>query len=309
MAKKEKLERERDDILYEIRDERSDFEAMVQRARIAGELASDALGNLVSEVQAGFERITQAAKTAQTIEELETAGDDADRQGQLRAYICPLNEVEDEGKHYVDLIAEWNVPSSVLDRLRTSQVPKLKDAASKPAKARNALRAIYQEHDSWDRYTTHYEGEMLKFSWILGVAVLVLIASAIVCFLFPKSFLAGLMLAGTAGACVSVLSRMPFIEVELSGNLESYTRRIISRVAVGAVASLIGCGLLDWGIINLSVGNMNFAYTANTCSTGAEQCSPLRLLVLVCVPLIFGFSERALTTFVRQFGKIVGFDE
>jgi hypothetical protein len=306
MPKPTELEQERIETLYEIHDERSDFEAMVQRARIAGDPLSD---DFVNGVLTEFDKITQVAQTAQTPTELESASNDADLQGQLRAYVCPLNEIEEEGKHCIDLIEEWNVPASVLRRLRGTVLPKLKAAASKPEDARSALRTIYQEHDSWDRYTVHYEDKMRKFSRMLGLAVFVLVGLAITCFLFPKSFLVGLVFAGMAGGCVSVLSKMPFIEVELTGALESYERRVVSRVTVGTVASLIGSGLMGWGVINLSAGNMNFSEAVSVCSTGSAPCTPLNILVLLCVPLLFGFSERALTSFERQFGKLLGQNE
>ena len=139
----------------------------------------------------------------------------------------------EEGRHYVDLIAEWNVPSTVLQRLRGSLLPKLRDASSKQGEARNALRAIYQEHDSWDRYTTHYEERMWRFAWILGSIAIASLLAAIGCLMFPKLFILGLLFAGTAGGCVSVLSKMPTIEVEFSGALDSYRRRIVKPFVSG----------------------------------------------------------------------------
>ena len=97
---------------------------------------------------------------------------------------------------------------------------------------------------------------------------------------------------------------MPLLKVVSSGELESYWRRILSRVTVGTVASLIGSGLLAWGFINISVGDLKFTDAVCGCSTGSS-CTVLKTLVLVCVPLLFGFSERALTSFESQFSKQV----
>jgi len=88
------LEAERSETLSEIRDERDAFESMLQRARIAKMTPAN---EFLADVFARFEKIEQAAQTAQNIDEISQAGYDADTQGQLRAYLCPLDEIEDEG--------------------------------------------------------------------------------------------------------------------------------------------------------------------------------------------------------------------
>jgi hypothetical protein len=62
---------------------------------------------------------------------------------------------------------------------------------------------------------------------------------------------------------------------------------------------------LAWGILNISVGNLKFPDVVCACSTGSASCTAIKVLVLLCVPLLFGFSERALTSFDSQFGKQV----
>ena len=94
---------------------------------------------------------------------------------------------------------------------------------------------------------------------------------------------------------------MPLLRVVLSGELETYERLVLSRVSVGIVASLIGSGLLGWGIITIAIGNQSFQDMVNSCSTGSAPCATLKMLVLLSVPMLFGFSERALTSFEKQF--------
>jgi hypothetical protein len=47
--------------------------------------------------------------------------------------------------------------------------------------------------------------------------------------------------------------------VRTSPELDSYERRILSRVGVGVIASLIGCALLGWGIFPVSFHGQTFA--------------------------------------------------
>jgi hypothetical protein len=117
--------------------------------------------------------------------------------------------------------------------------------------ARSALRAIYEERDSWNGYTNEYEDEVRRFTrWWLALPTIGLLLVAIITLRFPLIFPLALPIlsAGAAGSCVSVMAKMPLLDVSLSGELDSYERRILSRVGVGVIASLIGCGLLGWGL-------------------------------------------------------------
>jgi hypothetical protein len=294
----DKLDSDRRETLSEIHDERSSFEAMVQRARAAGAAPLD---GFAENVLAKFDKITETAQSSQSIDEINSAGDDADQQGQLRAYLCPIDEIEDEGRMLIDTMDEWNVPTAVIQKLRDTFLPKLKDAQKSEASARSALRAIYEEHDSWSRYTTYYEDEMRRFTRILTIVIAVSIGLAIVCFHFTNFVIVGLVCTGVAGSCISVISKMPLVRVALSGELESYERRILSRISLGTAASIVGSGMLGWGLITVSVGKQTFDEAVSSCTTGAAPCSPLRMLILLAVPIIFGFSERALTTFESHF--------
>jgi len=298
------LEAERSETLSEIRDERDAFESMLQRARIAKMTPAN---EFLADVFARFEKIEQAAQTAQNIDEISQAGYDADTQGQLRAYLCPLDEIEDEGTSCLDAMEEWNVPLPVMGKLRGSLLPKIANANANQSMARSALRSIYEEHDSWARYTTSYQSEMRSIARILSGAIIGFIALALICFHFPKAVLAGIILAGAAGSCTSVISKMPLLSVGLSGELESYERRVLTRLSVGIVASLIGSGFLAWGIITFTIGAKTFPEMVNECTVGSGTCTALNTLVLLTVPMLFGFSERALTSFEGQFeGQLFG---
>jgi hypothetical protein len=90
---------------------------------------------------------------------------------------------------------------------------------------------------------------------------------------------------------------MPAFDVALSAELESYRRRIFGRIAVGVIASPIGCALLAWGVLPISLQNQTFADCL------APGTSWAKMLILLGLPMLLGFSERALTSFEqRMFG-------
>jgi len=299
--KRKKLEKHRSETLSAIRGERLTFEAMVQRARIAGDTPDNAVLTSVPERLAEIE---QRANQETNLGELDALIGDAEKQGQLRAYICPSAEIRNEGTLAIDLMEEWNVPKTKIDKLRRLVEPQLQKADIDPGPGRSALRDIFDESDSWSGYTDEYEDEMRRFTrWWLAVPSIVLLLLAIAALHFPVTVPLALpvLFAGAAGSCVSVMAKMPVLEVGLSGELESYERRILSRIGVGVAASIIGCGWLGWGIISFSIQGQTFADVLNACSTSPPtSCTGLKTLILLAVPMLFGFSERALTSFEQK---------
>lgn len=96
------------------------------------------------------------------------------------------------------------------------------------------------------------------------------------------------------------MAKMPLLEVGLSGELEAYGRRIFGRIGVGVIASLIGSGFLGWGLLSISIQNQTFADALNACVCPTPSCTALKTtLILLAVPMLFGFSERALASFER----------
>jgi hypothetical protein len=224
--------------------------------------------------------------------------DDAESQGQLRAYICPIGEILDEGNLTIDVMEEWSLPKAVIAKLRASLGQKLEKAETDPETARAALRALFAEHDSWATYTDDYEDTMrLIARWLFAASVACSVL-ALLAFHRPVSTIAGLLLAGAAGSCVSVMAKMPILDVSLSGELDAYGRRVLTRIATGIIASMIGCALLAWGFLPISVSNQTFAEALSACTTSpADTCMGVKTLILLGVPMLFGFSERALTSF------------
>lgn len=297
-----RLERRRWKTLSDIRWHQLAFETMIQRAQAAGDTPSDAF---VQDVRGRLADIEQRANRETNIDELHELVEDAEQQGQLRAYVCPAAEIRDEGNLSIDLMEEWNVPKAVISKLRSSFSAKLDKSDTAPDLARSALRAIFEERDSWSRYTEDYEETMRHFTyWLLGGTV-VLPILAVFAFRHPPLCLAGLLFAGAAGSCVSVMAKMPVLDVRFSGELEAYHRRILTRIGVGIGASLIGCALLGWGLLPISIQDQTFAGVLDACTAAlAASCTNIKTLILLGVPMVFGFSERALTSFeLRVFGS------
>src|SRR5882762_4584201 len=146
MLETRRLEKERQDVLDNIRYERWQFELMAQRAQAAGESPNTDLLNAATEQFAEFERQAIDAKSIDEFDDLITK---AEEQGTLSAYICPAKEVENEGRLAIDVMAEWGIPKAIIDGLRNTLGQQLKD----PATSRSALRAIFSENNSWADYT------------------------------------------------------------------------------------------------------------------------------------------------------------
>jgi hypothetical protein len=109
--RRKKLETRQKEVLSDIRGERANFEVMVQRAQRAGDTIDDIF---LTDVLRRLGEIEQRANQATSIEELDGLIEDAEQQGQLRAYICPLAEIQDEGKLLVNVMHEWAVPLGCL---------------------------------------------------------------------------------------------------------------------------------------------------------------------------------------------------
>jgi hypothetical protein len=302
--KQTELENHRKEVLSTIRGEQLALDVMAQRATTAGETPDP---TLLAATRKRLAEIEDRATRETDDDELDGLIEDAQQQGQFRAYLCPLPEIQHEGDLIFDLMEEWNIPKTITAKVRALLGPDLRKAKTDPRAARGALRALFEERDSWENYTDEYEKTMRQSTVWLFVATIVLLLLAIVLLQFSRSFvsgslfLSGLLIAGAAGSCVSVMAKMPMFDVGLSGELESYIRRILSRIGVGVAASLIGCALLGWGLIPISVQNQTFAEALTSCSTPiAGACTVLKTLILLGVAMVFGFSERALTSFEQR---------
>ena len=296
------FEQLRTNTLVEIHNQQQEIEEMAQRASACSDRGDE---QLLSQVRARLVAIEDQARSPEiTAEELGALEKDACYQGQLSAYLCPEREIADEGSLCLDELEEWNVPKAVVSKLRSTLGNKIARPDGDVGAARSALRALFEEYDSWDGYTDDYETTMDRIALLLLVGLSIALPSALILVHFPSSFPAALVLAGLSGSLISILTKMPSLDVVAAGELSSYLRkRALIRIAVGVGASLIGAALLSWGVVSIAFHGTSYAEIVDACTAVPFSCSSARGLVLVAVPLLFGLSERALTRFES---KVIG---
>jgi hypothetical protein len=298
---KTELEKHRIETLSSIIGERIYVETMAQRPRSA----TDAIDNALLEVVLKrLAEIEAAARIVAEIHDLDDLEADAEEQGEFGAYFCPVMDIRTEGQIVVDEIEGWGIPTGPVKTLRELLDTKLKAAESAPATARSALRSLFRERNAWADYADDYEDTMRSLSWKLFVTTIILPFAAALSFQFAVRvsplLIVGLLCAGAAGSCVSVVSKMPALDVSLKGEPDAYQRRVLSRIGVGVIASLVGSGLLAW--LPVSAQNQTFADALTACASG--RATGTILLTVVAFPMILGFSERALASFEqRVFGS------
>ena len=301
---KRKLEKYRAESLSSIAGDRLQVELMAQRPRTPDDpLDSILLGKVLAAIAA----IEQRARTAERTDDLDDLEDDSELQAVFAAYFCPEGETKHEGLLVIDQIEGWGVPKSAIKRLRDLFADKL--ASKDRSEARSALYHLFAERDSWSDYTEEYEERMRSYTRLLFWTTISLLLAAVFALYFAPHFspllIVGLFFAGAAGSGVSVMAKMPALDVSLSGELDAYGRRVLSRIAVGVIASLIGCGLLTWGVLPISIQNQTFKDAVEACSAPhAPSSAGIPLLIALSVAMLLGFSERALASFEqRVFGE------
>lgn len=302
-----KLEKCRVEVLSSITGDRQHVELMAQRPRPEDDKLD--MG-LLETVQRRFTEIEASAKAATIEDELTDLRDDGELQGLFAAYFCPINEIQDEGTLSIDTMEGWGIPKLSPKKLRDMFSKKLQNAVANPRDARGALHAIFAEADAWKDFIDDYEDSMRGYRRWLSFITLGAIVSAATALYFASHYsillLVGLLLAGAAGSSVSVMAKMPALDASLSGELDAYGRRVYTRIGVGIVASLIGCGFMAWGVLPISMQNQTFPDVLNSClSPVSSPGTSIRVLIVLAVAMLLGFSERALTSFEhRIFGEV-----
>jgi hypothetical protein len=302
-----KLEKRRIEVLSSIVGDRLHVELMAQRPRKENDKVD---AGLLKTVLSRFAEIEAGAKGATLEDELDDFEDDGEMQGLFAAYFCPINEIQDVGSIALDTIEGWGIPKTSPKKLRDLFSKKMQNAADNPHDARGALYSIFAEADAWRDFIDDYEESMLSYRRWLLFTMLASIVLAVVSLHYASHFsiliLAGLLFAGAAGSSVSVMAKMPALDASLAGELDAYGRLVFTRIAVGIVASLIGCGLMAWGVLPISMQNQTFTDALNACVSSAPASGPsIRILIVLAVAMLLGFSERALTSFERRiFGEV-----
>jgi hypothetical protein len=301
-SQSKRLEKRREDALSSITGDRVNVELMAQRSRPSDdpldiELLQKVIDNIAS--------IEAAAKKASSQTELDDLIADGELQGIARAYFCPLAELRDEGNRAIDNMELWGIPAASITKLRENFARAVDHSPASPYTSRAALHAIFIELDEWSDYIDEYEETMRRYTrWLFGSsAALLLIAGT--CFylahLFPMATWLGLIAAGAAGSSVSVMAKMPSLDVSLSGELNAYGRRIWSRLSTGTIGSLIGVALLGWGVLPLTIKDMGFPDALAACTAyGVAPCPVTKMFLVLGIAMLLGVSERTLTSFEQR---------
>jgi hypothetical protein len=318
--KKWKLEQRRREAISGITGEREFVEIMAQRPRPADDLDEVLLEEVLRKLD-GFLNKAKAQET--TAGELDDLEDNAELQGLFAAYLCPAAEIKSEGELTLDQIEGWGIPQS-----STAKVSELWRAASKNLttpvewdsanEGRTALYALFQERDAWDDFLDdHYKEQRRTKALLFGAVIFFLIFSVFAVY-FAHSWMwmplltIGILAAGVAGSCASVVSKMPTLENILSRKTDTKTSRktetkpdasggiVLARIATGLIGTVIVSALLAW--IPLSIENKSFGQLLKACSAccgtraccAPDACTVVDMLILIGVPALLGFSERTM---------------
>lgn len=293
-----KLEKRRVEVLSSITGDRLRVELMAQRPRLANDPLS---ADLLNTVLQRFAEIATSAKAATLEDDLEDFEDDAENLGLFAAYFCPANQINDEGSIQIDNIEGWGVSKTAGKRLRDLFSKRLQDGPKNPQDGRGALYSIYAEADAWGDFIEDYEdmmgSYMTRLSWTSLLSLVASIAAMYFAPRFPFLIVLALLLAGATGSCISVMAKRPPRDATLSGELDAYGKRVLTRIGVGVAASLIGCGFLGWGVLPISIQNQTFAGALDVCASSSSCAAAIKALLVLAVAMLLGFSERALTSF------------
>jgi hypothetical protein len=271
----------------------------------------------IAGVRDEFEKLLAKVSVDNDDEINEILEDSAEELERLRAYIIPPNEILADGQTKLADMYEWGVPSTVLDKLTEETVPMLK--GTNEARARAALRTIYENYDYWDDYVEDH-AIWMRFAGAIMLGIMLASLTGAVMLVHVGHVYSGAFCGGLAGALLSVVAKLP--PVLGYGATNAYVARIMSRVGVGVAASMIGIGLLASDIITINVPvdgqkTMSFADMLDgkdrrvyepsdkgqtVVQTGGPPAyfgpySRRSVLLILAVAMLFGFSERALSTF------------
>jgi hypothetical protein len=218
------LDKCRREALSSITGDRLFVERMAQRQRHA----SDNVDAMRDRILKELDKITVDAKNTNGIDELDDLTDDAELQGLFAAYLCPVAEIKIEGDLVLDQIEGWGIPKSSTETVR--KIWKRRLRTSKPN-----LRT----KPKFNRHEALYTHCLLK-GMHGATSLMTLTKKRLRCGYFPSSLLVpslllclrctlrmfsfllmlGILAAGAAGSCASVMLKRPTIEDRLSRKVD-----------------------------------------------------------------------------------------
>jgi len=307
------------ELLETIKTERQLFEESVllaeKAAREQGKQVQDFKGQnsalepaqreLVKSIRDQFDSLENQAKTSDELED-ERLTDTAARLQWMRAYIMPAADIIVEARNILKELNEWGLPSEVLkkeEKLVEDLTIKAADPDyAKRHEAQALLYVLFEDYEYWDGYTDYARDNMV---WTIGILLGALLAFSIFSFvLFAKAnILCAFLLAGLAGACLSVANKLPVLSVY--GDLMFFAIRAASRVAAGGAAAAMGFGLLALNLVRFPLFQNESCNVSEQASTidnliamvqASGYCQITGVGILFALAFLLGFSERALTS-------------
>jgi hypothetical protein len=270
----------------------------VHRTKIGGCSDPRERDDIIAAMLKDLDQLLREAKDAPE-REFDRLYDASSAASRRRVYLFDDREAQLEAYDAWREMSTWGVPADVL---QTAEYYVKETAKADVRSSRAALYRLLDEYDFWDYYIDWFLSSMTVASVMLAAATLVLLSAAFWLTVNNYSVIACFVLSGLAGACVSVLARLP--RLTTYGRAANAWLRIPRRLAVGMLTSAVGLGLLTVGIVPLSISDseghaMQLSQIAQSCITShsSGHCDQSSRLLLISIALLLGFSERLLPRF------------
>ena len=238
-----------DSPLAKILEARDTFEEAVSRAKAYPQ--DSASSQFVDDVRSKFQQFaTEAQAPSVTQARLDSLVREAKDLERDRAYLYPQHEIQLAVDMAMRDMQDWGVPADSIERMKEQMVAKLDKDPKDLNTARATLRTMWDEYDAWSDYVDHVSARLNRYGWILGLLIVATLALAFNRFV-AEDVIYGFVLAGFSGALLSVISKLP--PLSAYGALSDARRRIVSRIATGLLAAVVGAGVFASGIVTLQL--------------------------------------------------------
>ncbi len=296
-SKKERIE----ELRTLIRENRATFDEAIEDAKFSakGSPLPDHIQQHIQFVTAQFDSFLPLLIETTPEKDLDFIEDRARQLADHRVYVSPIGDLKIEAAEGLDDLSSMGVPEESLSLVK-KWVTKLDEDEQKVAEAEKRLimAQLIEDFNWWDDYVSW----ALKWTNIMRSGVFVLVVVSLgASFWLSYSFhpVAGFIVASLCGASLSVLLKIP--QIILYKELWLLFAQFISRIATGAIVSVVGLSLLSSKIINLvfEVGQDKITIPQLlSCPTG-PKCPPFplgQIIILIGIGILFGFSERLLSS-------------
>ncbi len=279
-----------------IRGSKATFNEAVQTAIFVaeGKPLPDNMQQHIQFVTSEFEKLdaflTEAA-TEQDFEFIKKRGSELEKH---RVYVLPVHDLKIEAKENLEELSSWGIPQEAFNLIKET-AKQLEKAEVGDAEKRSIMLQLIEDYDFWDGYV---DWSMRTTSIMRAIAfLLVIVALSLSFWAFSRNNpILGFILAGVSGASISVLLKIP--QITLYKNILGLYARFFSRFATGIIVSVVGLSLLSSKIINLAFefGEEKVTIAEVLCCAENLSCSSLAESALIGIGVLFGFSERLLSS-------------